>query len=219
MCNLQFSIWDSLFGHCRLTIIEQLLDRNRALHFALLRLQLIELIKKMFEGPESDKPRLFGAAVSFAQQNLAPYTPQSEQFKSDLERAMALLIVPREAWQSKPSSQLAGNQTSAFGPLGDLVDPSLKIQVADEVNAAIDRSQGRPGYSKAHRILQTRAWVEEYTEGCGLLPADADLSIHVWDVPDDQSANGNNGDTQMTEDIDEGSSDPIQRYTNIESAR
>lgn len=165
----------------------------------------------MFEGPESSKPQLFGTAVTFAQQNLAPYTPQSEKFKSDLERAMALLIVPREAWQPK-------SDNSAFGPLGDLVDPGLKMEVAREVNAAILKSQGRPDYSRIHEILQTRAWAEQLAREKRIdLPND--MSINLWDAPEPQSHNGY-GDTHMTEDADEATGDPVQRYTNIgESSR
>ncbi|KAK5078148.1 hypothetical protein LTS08_003010 [Lithohypha guttulata] len=195
----------------------QLLDGNKSLHFALLRLQLIELIKKMFDGPENEKPQLFGTAVTFAQQNLAPYTPQSEKYKSDLERAMALLIIPKEAWQSK--SQTHNEQISAFGPLGDLIDPSLKIEVARDVNAAILRSQGRSDHSTIHRILQTRVWAEDLARDKGIdLPAD--MGIDLWDAPaDSQSQNGNNGDIQMAEDESTGA-DPVHRYTNLhESAR
>lgn len=196
------------------------MDSNKGLHFALLRLQLIELIKNMFNGSEAEKPQLFGAAVTFAQQNLAPYTPQSDKYKSDLERAMALLIVPKEAWQSKSYSSVPQNdQLSAFGPLSDLVHPSLKIDIVRDVNAAILRSQGRADYSSIHKMLQIRAWAQDQARE-KRLELGKSMNISLWDLPDEpQSANGNGGDTQMTEDTDESSSDPIQRYTNIEPSR
>lgn len=172
----------------------------------------------MFEGPESDKPQLFTTAVTFAQQNLAPYTPQSEKFKNDLERAMALLIIPREAWQPAAKGSVDGLQ--AFGPLSDLVDPTLKIEVARDVNAAILKSQGRRDHSKIHRILQTRAWAEELAEEKRIdLP---DLTLNIWgddrDRSDTRSAS-READTQMTEDEGTGGV-PVQRYTNLaESTR
>ena len=144
------------------------MDSNKGLHFALLRLQLIELIKNMFNGSEAEKPQLFGAAVTFAQQNLAPYTPQSDKYKSDLERAMALLIVPKEAWQSKSySSASHSDHLSAFGPLSDLVHPSLKIDIVRDVNAAILRSLGRADYSSIHKMLQIRACLRNKHERKG----------------------------------------------------
>lgn len=174
----------------------------------------------MFNGSEAEKPQLFGAAVTFAQQNLAPYTPQSEKYKSDLERAMALLIVPRDAWQSKPyQSASQGHQLSAFGPLSDLVHPSLKIDIVRDVNAAILRSQGRADHSSIHKMLQIRAWAQDQAKDKKLDFGNS-LNINLWDVPEEfQSANGNGGDTQMTEDADEGGADPIQRFTNIASSR
>ena len=174
----------------------------------------------MFSGSEAEKPQLFGAAVTFAQQNLAPYTPQSEKYKSDLERAMALLIVPKEAWQSRPYQNTSqGDQLSAFGPLSDLVHPSLKIDIVRDVNAAILRSQGRADYSSIHQMLQIRAWAQDQARD-KRLELGKSMNINLWDVPEEaQSANGNGGDTQMTEDTDESSADPIQRYTNIESSR
>lgn len=173
----------------------------------------------MFEGSESNKPQLFRTAVTFAQQNLAPYTPQSEKFKNDLERAMALLIIPREAWQ--PATQASSDGIRAFGPLGDLVDPTLKMEVARDVNAAILKSQGRRDHSAIHRILQTRAWAEELAEEKRIdLP---DMTLDIWgddhDKSDTRSVSRDPADTQMTEDEGTGA-DPVQRYTNLaESTR
>lgn len=229
-CNLldeRLRIRDAIFQGDLQSAIEEindidpeLLDSNKGLHFALLRLQLIELIKNMFNGSEAEKPQLFGAAVTFAQQNLAPYTPQSDKYKSDLERAMALLIVPKEAWQSKSySSASHSDHLSAFGPLSDLVHPSLKIDIVRDVNAAILRSLGRADYSSIHKMLQIRAWSQEQARE-KRLDFGKSMNINLWDLPEEpQSANGNGGDTQMTEDTDESGSDPIQRYTNIESSR
>merc|ERR1712169_13000 len=73
----------------------ELLDADKKLHFSLLRLQLVELIRQSFTSSDAT---LVGRAIEFAQNNLAPYAPLEPQFKYDLERAMALLIVPKESW-------------------------------------------------------------------------------------------------------------------------
>lgn len=178
-----------------------------------MRLQLIEHIKKIFSAHEAEKPQLVGTAIQFAQQNLAPYAPQNDKFKVDLERAMALLIVPKEAWES-PQAQR--DQPTSFGPLWELVDPSLRIEVARDVNAAILRSQGRPDQTRIHRVLQTRVLAEELARDKGLdLPED--MSVSLWEsAARPQNGHNDGGDTQMTEDLDEGTSaDPVTRYTNI----
>ncbi|KAK5948347.1 hypothetical protein OHC33_010657 [Knufia fluminis] len=186
-----------------------ILDNDPALIFSLLRLQLIELIKKISPAPESEKPTLTANAITFAQQNLSPYTPRDPKFKHDLERAMGLMIVPKEVWSSPDSLQ--SEQFSMFGHLYELIDPSHKMEVAQNVNAAILRFQGRQGGSKIQTILQTRAWSEGLAREKRIdLPRD--LTVSLRDTPPD-SQNGN-GDTQMTEDAEE-SGDALERYTNI----
>jgi len=126
---------------------------------------------------------------------------------------MALLIVPKEAWESP---QARRDQPTSFGPLWELIDPSLKIEVAKDVNAAILRSQGRPDQSRIHRILQTRVWAEELARDKDLdLPED--MSVSLWEAAvDSHNGHGDGGDTQMTEDLDESrTADPVSRYTNI----
>lgn len=196
-----------------------MLDKDKRLHFSLLRLQLIELIKKVFNASETDKPRVVGEAIEFAQQNLAPYTPENNQFKVDLERAMALLIVPKEAWQIQQSRS---DQQNAFGALAELVDPNLRVEVAQDVNAAILRSQEKSDETRIQRLLSTRAWSEELAREKGIqLPDSLDIGLGYTLIPTTsiQSSNGHNnegGDTQMTEDGEEATgSDPVARYTNI----
>lgn len=127
---------------------------------------------------------------------------------------MALLIVPKEAWEN-PQSQR--DTPTSFGPLWELIDPSLRIEVANDVNAAILRSQGKPDQSRIHRILQTRVWAEELARDKGReLPED--MSVRLWESSSSRSHNGHSqgGDTQMSEDPDEATNaDPVTRYTNI----
>lgn len=122
---------------------------------------------------------------------------------------MGLLIVPAEVWSSPDSLQ--SEQFSMFGHLYDLIDPSHKMEVAKQVNAAILRLQGRKGGSKIHTILQTRAWSEELAREKRIeLPEDVTVSLRDT-LADPQNGNG---DTQMTEDADE-NRDAEERYTNI----
>ncbi|KAK5094590.1 hypothetical protein LTR24_003531 [Lithohypha guttulata] len=185
-----------------------ILDNDPALIFSLLRLQCVELIKKVAPAPDSEKPALVAAATNFAQCNLSPYTRRDPKFQKDLERAMALLIVPKEVWGSP--DLLQSEQFSMFGDLSDLIDASQKMEVAKNVNAAILRLQGRRGGSKIHTILQTRAWAEELAREKRIeLPRDLTVSLR------DTDSQSGNGDTQMTEDAD----DALERYTNIPSPR
>lgn len=191
----------------------QLLDGDKALLFALLRLQLIGLIQKVATAPESEKKALVMAAVDFAKTNLAPYAPQNETFKKELERTMALLIVPPESWRNAQSSA-----SSAFASAGELVRPGLRDAVYEDVNAAILRYVGRKKESMILKILQTRAWAEAEARGKAVeLPAN--LKVSLQDTTDPQSHNGN-GDTQMTEDVEDSAHAAEQRYTRLhESSR
>lgn len=156
---------------------------------------------------------MFGDAIKFAQENLAPYAPQNEKFKHDLERAMALMIVPKEAMKN---AKARSENVGAFGQLYELVDPSLRIEVANHVNAAILRHKGKPDQSRIHTILQERAWAEEQARERNIELPD-DLTVSMEDPPPgSENGHGDSGDTQMTEGIDEGSaSDPVTRFTNI----
>jgi glucose-induced degradation protein 8 len=148
-------------SHTLLTTSFKILDRNTRLHFSLLRLQLVELIRASFT--TTDKEAV-AKAIEFAQQNLAPYATVDPQFKNDLERAMALLIVPRESWNQPAASQATEpSGTPApndFGALSELVDPSLRVKVAKDVNEAILQSQDQAREAKIRYLVRARAWAE-----------------------------------------------------------
>ncbi|KAI5304749.1 hypothetical protein KEM56_005998 [Ascosphaera pollenicola] len=94
-----------------------LLDKCSSLHFAVLQLQFIELIRPL-SSPTSD----ISAALRFATHNLAPLAPTNSKFLSQLEQTMCLLIFPRD---------------KLTPDLLKLLDPSLRETVAKRVNRAL----------------------------------------------------------------------------------
>lgn len=164
-------------------------------------------------------------AIEFAQNNLAPYAPLEPQFKKDLERAMALLIVPKESWtqaaSSGSSSQAASQVQNDFGALAELVDPSLRRKVAKDVNEAILQSQDQRREANIRYLVRARAWAEQQAREKKIeLPENLSLGLDGDEAMKD-SHNGHSGDTEMTEN---GSDDnttagdtDLARYTNIPS--
>jgi len=120
----------------------QILDRDSALHFALLRLQLIELIRNCTVTPDGD----ITPALTFATTHLAPRAPTSPEFLQDLEQTMALLIFPPD---------------NLAPPLAALLDTKLRKDVAKRVNEAILQSNGERTRSKLLELVRTRAWAEQ----------------------------------------------------------
>jgi glucose-induced degradation protein 8 len=133
--------------------LNQLLDTDASLHFSLLRLQLIELIRSATSqnstsnssSPTTNKPSI-STALEFATTHLAPRAPTNSSFLADLERTMALLIFPPE----NLSPQLA-----------ELVDPKLRCVVANRVNEAILDSQGATREARIRKLVRARAWSEK----------------------------------------------------------
>ncbi|KIW64390.1 hypothetical protein, variant 2 [Phialophora macrospora] len=195
----------------------ELLDKDKKLHFSLLRLQLIELIRQSFTSSDSS---LVGKAIEFAQNNLAPYAPLDAQFKIDLERAMALLIVPRESWTQAVVAGSSGQPSSSiqndFGALAELVDPSLRRKVAKDVNEAILQSRGQRREANIRYLVRARAWAEQLAREKKIDLPELLLGLD-GDGPASQSQNGHNGDTEMTENGSDatGADADIARYTNI----
>ncbi|EXJ84810.1 hypothetical protein A1O3_05483 [Capronia epimyces CBS 606.96] len=198
----------------------ELLDLDKKLHFSLLRLQLVELIRQSFT---SSDPSLVGKAIEFAQNHLAPYAPLDAQFKIDLERAMALLIVPKESWTHAASSGSSGPSTSQahddFGALAELVDPSLRRKVAKDVNEAILQSQDQRREANIRYLVRARSWAEQLAREKKVdLPEHLSLGLDGDQIAKD-SQNGHGGDTEMTENgaEDNGMSADadLARYTNI----
>lgn len=125
----------------------QLLDTDDSLHFSLLRLQLIELIRACTSKPKGDtsSPDI-STALQFATTHLAPLAPTNPTFLADLERTMALLIFP----------------TDNLAPqLAELIDPQLRKSVANRVNEAILSSQGARREAQIRKLVRMRAWSEK----------------------------------------------------------
>ena len=152
------------------TNLKQILQHDQSLHFALLRLQLVELIKTANNSEDKD----IQPALQFATENLAPIAPTNSQFLNDLEQTMALLVF--EEMKLTP-------------PLEAILDPALRIDVAKQVNEAILRANGEPAGTRLVELLKTRAWAEAEARRLGKpLPESMDIGL---DPPDGSNAEGN----------------------------
>lgn len=120
----------------------QVLDQDSALHFSLLRLQLIELIRKATATPNGD----IAPALTFATTHLAPRAPTNQEFLEDLERTMALLIFPPD---------------NLAPPLAALLDPALRQEVAQRVNQALLHSQGERTKATLYDLVNYRSWANQ----------------------------------------------------------
>ncbi|PYI17173.1 hypothetical protein BO99DRAFT_444840 [Aspergillus violaceofuscus CBS 115571] len=119
----------------------QILDENPPLHFALLRLQLVELIRLCTSTPDGD----ISPALEFATSQLAPRAPTNPQFLEDLERTLALLIFPSD------------NLSPSLAPL---LQPELRKDIANRVNEAILQTQGDCKEARLRNLVKLRAWAE-----------------------------------------------------------
>lgn len=126
--------------------LKQILDTNPSLHFSLLRLQLIELIRNCTMDSDGD----ISTALAFATTHLAPRAPSNPAFLQDLERTMALLCFP---------------PNNLAPPLAELMDPALRRQVAAKVNEAILHAQGVEKEAKIRRLVRLRGWAEQRARG------------------------------------------------------
>lgn len=141
----------------------EMLDTNPSLHFSLLRLQLIELIRTCTSSPDGD----ISEALNFATTRLAPRAPGNPAFLQDLERTMALLCFPPE---------------SLAPPLAELMDPALRRNVAAKVNEAILESAHWMKEAKIRGLVRLRGWAEQRLPG--LPPMSLGLDIDGTESPD-----------------------------------
>ena len=125
-----------------MNVYTQILDTDPQLHFALLRLQLIEKVRR---GDPNSKDDLLDA-INFANKQLAPRAKQSDNFVKELEKGMALLIFPRE----KLPAQLKA-----------LLEPSLRLEIATQVNEALLRREGSRREAQIKRLIKVRQWSEQ----------------------------------------------------------
>ena len=108
----------------------------------MLRLQLIELIRKATATPDGD----ITPALTFATTHLAPRAPTNPAFLEDLERTMALLIFPPD---------------NLAPPLAALLDPALRKEVAQRVNRALLVSQGERTKATLYDLVNHRSWANQ----------------------------------------------------------
>lgn len=146
----------------RLTVC-QILDKDTPLHFALLRLQLVEIIRTCRATPDGDME----PALEFATEKLGPRAPTNPQFLEALEKTMTLLVFSHDPKTLEPS-------------VAALLKPDLRREVADKVNTAIvDRQLHRRDAAIRH-LVQMRAWAENTVrkDAKYTLPSRIDLGLN-----------------------------------------
>ncbi|KAK0714791.1 CTLH/CRA C-terminal to lish motif domain-containing protein [Lasiosphaeris hirsuta] len=116
----------------------EILDKDPKLHFSLLRLQLVELIRQCNGGDITP-------ALDFATKKLAPRAAMNQDFLKDLEKTMALLIFPHD---------------NLAPELGALLRSDLRQTTATKVNEAILERQARRREAAIRQLVRMRAWAE-----------------------------------------------------------
>lgn len=140
------------------------------MHFALLRLQLVELIRAC-NVPGGDVTQ----ALKFATEHLGPRAPSSAQNLEDLEKTMALLFIPQDSLEPQ---------------LAALLDPSLRRDAADRVNNAIIASRSKRTIAGIRSLVKMRCWAENKSRDFSMpLPDRLDIGLH-GDEPDSSSSSG-----------------------------
>ncbi|KAG5932461.1 hypothetical protein E4U60_005239 [Claviceps pazoutovae] len=146
----------------------EILDEDKALHFSLLRLQLVELIRSCNDVGD------VGPALKFATEQLGPRAPTNPKFLEDLERTMALLLFPPTALEPQ---------------LAALLDPELRRSAADSVNKAILEKLSTRREAAIRHLVKLRAWAEETArEKSVSLPASLDIGLHDDDDMHEENA-------------------------------
>jgi hypothetical protein len=116
----------------------QILDSNPDLHFSLLRLQLVELIRQCNGGDISP-------ALDFATKKLAPRAAANRDFLTDLEQTMSLIIFQHDSL--KPE-------------LKALLSSDLRRTTATKVNEAVLLRQNQRREAAIRQLVRMRAWAE-----------------------------------------------------------
>lgn len=119
----------------------QILDQDAHLHFALLRLQLVELIRNSSDG---DKNVM--TAIQFARDQLGPRASRTPAFLKPLENTMAILLYPRDSLKPEQAA---------------IMHPNLRREVSDMVNKAILHRQTQRREAAIRHLVKIRAWAEE----------------------------------------------------------
>ena len=146
----------------------------------MLRLQLIELIRTFTSTATSD----ITPALTFASSQLAPCAATNQEFLKDLELTMSLLIfLPTTGTLHKELSQL--------------LEPSLRRDVASKVNEVILASMGSRGEARMRSLVRLRNWAETKARATQKdIPPVLPLGLH--DV-DETPANGNGSNSEAAD--------------------
>ncbi|ROW08092.1 hypothetical protein VPNG_06091 [Cytospora leucostoma] len=149
----------------------QILDGDAHLHFALLRLQLVELIRDSKDGDKS-----VSSALRFASQQLGPRASAQPEFLEPLEKTMALFLYPRDALRPEQAA---------------ILHPNLRRDVADMVNKAILFHQQNRREAAIRHLVKVRAWAEESARSLKKdLPDRLELGLNGEDADDNFHENG-----------------------------
>ncbi|KAJ4294740.1 hypothetical protein N0V88_004974 [Collariella sp. IMI 366227] len=149
----------------------ELLDGNPELHFSLLRLQLVELIRQCNDGDVSP-------ALDFASKKLAPRAKTNRGFLNDLEQTMALLIFPHDSLEPE---------------LAALLSSDLRRTTATKVNEAVLLWQNQRREAAIRQLVRMRAWAETSARSKKKdLPETIELGLNV-----DSMDSGDNGHEPM----------------------
>lgn len=140
----------------------QILDSNNSLHFALLRLQLVELIRESINTGSDYKP-----IIEFAQEQLAPRAATRPKFLTELEDTMVMLFF---APDKMPDAQK------------QLLSPDLRREVAESVNEAMLGYQT----NALRYLVKMRAWAEKSARSTNsdLVPESIDIGLSGGREPD-----------------------------------
>ncbi|KAK4185931.1 CTLH/CRA C-terminal to lish motif domain-containing protein [Podospora australis] len=151
----------------------ELLDMNPGLHFSLLLLQLVELIRESSGG--DIKP-----ALDFATHKVAPRAATSEAHKKQFERVMMLFFY---------------DDPKKLSPdLKALLSPDLRRITASKVNEAVLLRQDQRKEAAMRDLVRLRAWTENTARARGQdLPRMIDLGLN------NDTGNNDTGDDDTME--------------------
>ncbi|OAA68330.1 ctlh domain containing protein [Niveomyces insectorum RCEF 264] len=156
----------------------QILDQDPQLHFALLRLQLVEIIRSSNGGD-------IQAALAFATDQLGPRASMWKEFLPDLEQTMSMLFFSTDKLPDE---------------LKKLLSPDLRREVADKVNKAILYQHGKRREAAIRNLVKMRAWAENMArdkDSIKDLPDSIDLGLQGTNAEGTDSRLHENGHEPM----------------------
>ncbi|KAF7194161.1 Glucose-induced degradation protein 8-like [Pseudocercospora fuligena] len=123
----------------------EILDDNHHLHFDLLQLQIIEMIRAIINKPGSFQVSEFKPVLEAATHQLAPRAPTDQKYQQAVDRTMSLMVFPVEKMPPE---------------IKELLDLKLRERVANNVNKYILEKRGERSQAKIFNLVRARAWAE-----------------------------------------------------------